>query len=152
MLPRPTKFSLVAGNSEGLAELNAFDGALLKAGVANVNLVKISSILPPGAQYVDNLELPEGSLVPTAYGTIISGNKGERIAAAISVARSHDRYGVIMEFAGRCSKEEAEEKVRQMAVEAFKMRGLEPMDVLVRGVEHVVDNIGCAFAAAVLWY
>ena len=152
MLPRPTKFCMVAGNSEGPAELNAFDGALLKAGVANVNLLKISSILPPGAEQVEHLELPEGSLVPTAYGTVVSAKEGEKIAAAVAVARPGDSFGVIMEFAGRCSKKEAEDKVRQMAVDGFKMRGLEPSEVLVKGAEHVVERIGCAFAAVVLWY
>ena len=152
MLPRPTKFTMVAGASEGLVELNAFDGALMKAGVANVNLVRISSILPPSAEFVDKIEFPPGSLVPTAYGTVASGNKGEKIAAAVSIGFSEDTFGVIMEFAGCCSKEEAEEKVRQMAVEAFKMRGMPLVKVLAKGVEHTVDHCGAAFAAVVLWY
>jgi len=142
----------VAGSSEGLSELNAFDGALLKAGVANVNLVKISSILPPGAEYGEKLDIPPGSLVPTAYGTIVSGDRGEKIAAAVSVGLSKDSFGVIMEFAGRCGQAEAEDKVRQMVEEAFKIRALPIAKVMVRGVEHVVADTGCAFAAVVLWY
>ena len=36
-----------AGNAEGGTSLNAFDNALLAAGIGNINLVRISSILPP---------------------------------------------------------------------------------------------------------
>ncbi|NMB16013.1 MAG: pyruvoyl-dependent arginine decarboxylase, partial [Firmicutes bacterium] len=50
MLPTPEKFTLVAGGSEGPTGLNAFDNALLAAGLGNLNLVRVSSILPPGAQ------------------------------------------------------------------------------------------------------
>jgi len=152
VLPRPTRFMLVAGASEGATELNAFDGALLQAGIANVNLLKISSILPPGAKQEEYIDLPPGSLVPTAYGALISCKKGERIAAAVSVGISHDTYGVIMEFSGKCSKEEAEARVTQMAVDAFKMRGLPLKEVLAKGVDLTVDEIGCAFAAVALWY
>jgi arginine decarboxylase len=152
LLPYPTKFSLFAGDAEGPVELNAFDAALLKAGIANVNLLKISSILPPGAEYCEKLEIPEGSLVPTAFGTIVSGEQGDLIAAAVSVGRSKDGYGVIMEYAGRATKEEAASQVKQMVEHAFKVRGLALDEVMVKSVDHVVERIGCAFAAVALWY
>src|SRR5206468_7432297 len=43
-----TKAAGTAGNAEGSTPLNAFDNALLAAGIGNINLVRISSILPPG--------------------------------------------------------------------------------------------------------
>jgi len=152
LLPRPTKFTLVAGDAEGPVELNAFDAALLKAGIANVNLLKISSVLPPGAEYCERLQIPEGSLVPTAYGTIVSGEPGDRIAAAVAVGRAENGYGVIMEFAGRATKEEAASQVKQMVENAFRLRGLPLDEVMIKSVDHVVERIGCAFAAVALWY
>ena len=46
MLPTPKKFKIVAAAAEGHNNLTAFDNALLAAGIGNVNLVRISSILP----------------------------------------------------------------------------------------------------------
>ena len=85
MLPLPKKYFLTAASCEGETELTAFDGALLKARVGNTNLLKVSSILPPGCQYDPELIIPEGSLLPIAYGTIICSEPGTRIAAAVAV-------------------------------------------------------------------
>ena len=43
----PTQYFLVSGASDGYMPLNAFDGALLQAGIGNTNLVRMSSIVPP---------------------------------------------------------------------------------------------------------
>lgn len=152
MLPVPRKYFLTSGSSEGDTELTAFDGALLKAGIGNINLLKVSSILPPGAQYSSELELPLGGLVPTAYGSIVSTEPGVTIAAAVAAGRSKDSIGIIMELVGKMSKEEAEEKVIEMVKESFKMRELELKDISVSCVEHTVKKIGCAVAAVPMWY
>ena len=51
-LPTPRKFTLLRA-AEGGTKLNAFDNALLAAGIGS-NLLKVSSILPPEAEYVEN--------------------------------------------------------------------------------------------------
>ncbi len=152
MLPTPEKFTLVAGKSEGPTGLNAFDNALLAAGLGNLNLVRVSSILPPGAKYVDEVSIPAGSLTPTAYGALISEVPGETIAAAVAVGMSEDSFGVIMEYSGRCSREEAEQKVVGMVENAFAQRQMPLKKTLVKSVEHKVESIGCVFAAVALWY
>ena len=42
-----TMAAATAGHAEGGTTLNAFDNALLAAGIGNINLIKVSSILPP---------------------------------------------------------------------------------------------------------
>ena len=152
MLPTPKKFTLVAGSAEGPTRLNAFDNALLAAGIGNLNLLKVSSILPPGCQFVEELDIPPGSLTPTAYGAALSTKKGELISAAVGIGFSSDSYGVIMEFSGSCSKEEAEKKVEEMVRAAFQQRNVPLVKVMTKAVEHVVQETGCAFAAVALWY
>lgn len=152
MLPRPTKYSLVCGVGDSATKLNAFDMALLNSGVGNLNLLKVSSILPPSAEYIDELVIPPGSLTPVAFGTTSSDVQGEEIAAAVAIGLSEDTYGVIMEFSGRCSKEEAEERVIEMAREAFRMRDLPLVKVVSKAVSHTVENCGSVFAGVVLWY
>ena len=152
MLPTPTKFTLVTGSSEGRTELTAFDKALLAAGIGNLNLVKVSSILPPGARAVDRLDVPPGSLLPVAYASITSAIPGELIAAAVAVGLSPNNFGVIMEFSGRLSGAEAEARVRAMVEEAFETRRMPLGSIQARSVEHRVSSTGCAFAAVALWY
>jgi len=152
MLPTPKKFKIVAGSSEGKTLLNSFDNALLDAGVGNVNLLRVSSILPPDSEFVPELVLPPGSLVPIAYGYVISEKKGEKIAACVGIGFSKDTFGVIMEYAAKGTKEEAEAKIRQMLENAFETRGIPLVDTMLASCEHVVENVGCAFAAVPLRY
>lgn len=153
MLPLPKKYFVTAAASEGETELTAFDGALLKARVGNTNLLRVSSILPPGCEYEPDLEVPPGSLLPIAYGSIVSDVPGETIAAAVAVGiKGQDSFGVIMEYSGKCSQAEAEKQVTLMVEEAFRIRGLELTQVRVAAAEHKVEKIGCAFAAVPLWY
>jgi len=153
MLATPRKFTLVASGAEGPSRLNAFDNALLKAGIGNVNLIRVSSILPPNSTEVTKLSIAPGSLLPTAYGAIQSEVEGEWISAAVGIGIGDpSEYGVIMEFSGRCRKGEAEDAVLQMLKDAFVARDRSLQKHWVLGAEHQVKNIGCAFAAVALWY
>ncbi|MEG6520420.1 pyruvoyl-dependent arginine decarboxylase [Desulfotomaculum sp. 1211_IL3151] len=153
MLQTPKKYFVTAASSEGKSKLTAFDNALLKARIGNVNLLRVSSILPPGCEEDPGLVLTPGSLVPTAYGYIVSDIPGDTIAACVGVGiNSSDSFGVIMEFSGKCSKEEAERSINSMLQEAFETRGLELKTIKIASAEHQVDKIGCALAAVPLWY
>ena len=152
MLPTPKKFKIVSGCAEGKTLLNAFDNALLAAEIGNVNLLRVSSILPPEAQHDQSLIIPPGSLVPTAYGYVISENPGEKICAAVGIGFTADTFGVIMEYAGKGSRENAEEQIRIMLENAFATRKIALVDMKIAASEHVVENKGCAFAAVPLWY
>lgn len=151
MLPIPRKFTLVAGSAEGTSELNAFDHALLHSGIGNLNLIKVTSILPPEADYMEKLEIPAGSLTPTAYGSLISENPGELISAAVGVGLSENTFGIIMEYSGQCSREEAETEVSRMVREAFETRKLGLKKIIIKAVEHRVEHVGCVFAAVAMW-
>lgn len=152
MLPTPRKFFVTAACAEGTNKLNAFDNALLKARIGNINLVRVSSILPPQAELDPDLELPPGALVPTAYGCVTSDLPGELIAAAVGVAMSGDSFGVIMEFAGKCSRDEARGAVDRMLDEAFRTRGMKIAAKKIEACEHRVQLVGCCLAAVPMWY
>ncbi|MBX6377883.1 MAG: arginine decarboxylase, pyruvoyl-dependent [Clostridia bacterium] len=152
MLPTPKKVKLAVGSAEGETRLTAFDKALLAAGIGNLNLMKVSSILPPNCVYDEDFVVPPGSLTPTAYGYVTSDEPGALLAAAIGLGFSHDDYGVIMEFSGYCDREQAEEAVAAMVREAFAARGKELKELRVRAVSCRVERCAAAMAAAVLWY
>jgi arginine decarboxylase len=152
-LPIATTFTLVAGAAEGPSRLNAFDNALLAAGIGDLNLVKISSVLPAGVEERPTLAAVPGALVPTAYGATESQVPGERIAAAVAVGLPADGgSGVIFEYSGRTGAAEAETAVRAMVEEAFRRRGRPLREVRSKSVEHTVETIGCVLAAVTLGF
>lgn len=148
----PTRYLLVVGRGEGESELTAFDAALLDAGVANLNLLRVTSIMPPGAVPMVRCNIPPGSLVPAAYGTLASSVPGSVISAAVAVGFNSSSFGIIMEHTEHGTQEEVEFKIRSMVREAFRKRGMVPDDIAVKSVEHTVESLGCVFAAAILWY
>jgi len=149
----PKTYFLVSGSSEGYTRLNAFDGALLNAGVGNTNLVKVSSIIPPHSKEVQPIKLPEGTIVPTAYAHISSDIPGEIISAAVAVAlpKDEEQPGLIMEYSAQGDKEEIELIARNMASEGMKMRQQEARKIKSISAEYTVRKIGAAFAAVILW-
>jgi len=152
MLPTPKKVKLVAAGAEGPTPLNAFDNALLRAGIGNLNLIRVSSILPPGCLHEEDFPVPPGSLTPTAYGYLLSSQPGQEISAAIGVGFCEEDYGVIMEFEGCCPKAEAEARVAQMVRDGFAARGKRLRELKVLAASHRVEREGAVLAAAVLWY
>jgi arginine decarboxylase len=147
-----TKAAVTAGSAEGGTALNAFDNALLAAGIGNVNLMKVSSIVPPEVDIVPLPEIKPGALVPTAYAAITSDVAGETIAAAVGYALPEDRSraGVIMEYHDRSDRRTAEAAVRAMLAEAFAVRGEQIRELRVVAAEHRVARLGCALAAVAL--
>jgi len=140
--------------SEGSTPLNAFDKCLLASGLGNANLIRISSILPPGVPRSEEISFELGDFVPTAYAEITSAIPDEIISAAVSIGIPKDetQNGVIMEYSARGHKEEVEHIVRNMAEEAILYRGQEVKEVLSYAVEHKVKRFGAAFAGVALWH
>ena len=153
IIKTPTHYFMVSGASEGFSSLNAFDGALLRAGIGDTNLVKMSSIVPPRCQLISPVPLPPGSLVPTAYASITSDVPGETIASAVAVAlpKEPQYAGLIMEYSARGSKAEIEETVRRMATEGMKLREREIKELKSIAIELKIQKVGATFAAVVLW-
>jgi arginine decarboxylase len=141
-----------AAHAEGGTALNAFDNALLAAGIGNINLIKVSSILPPEVPVVELPKIKPGALIPTAYAAMTSEVPGERVAAAVGYAVPDDpaKNGVIMEFHGHATRAEAERQIELMLEEAFRVRGEAIREMKVVATEHTVERIGCALAAITL--
>ncbi len=148
----PEQYLIGAAAADGQHTLTAFDAALIKIGIGDCNLVRVSSILPPGCQEVpEGFRFPDGSLVPTVYGVANSSTPGERVAAAVGIGFYHDSFGVIMEHSGLLTAEEARGKVEEMIREAFVIRGMELKGIKIKSTEHRVTTAGAAVAAVALW-
>ena len=155
IIKTPTKFFLVSGSSEGFSLLNAFDGALLASGVGDTNLVKMSSILPPGCQEMNPrpLQLPQGALVPVAYASLCSDAPGEVISAAVAIGipKDGDRAGLIMEYSARAEESIVENQVKKMVEKGMEMRNRTIKEIMSISATYRVTSIGAVFAGVVLW-
>jgi arginine decarboxylase len=148
----PNRFFLVSGSSDGFSQLNAFDGALIKAGIGDTNLIRLSSILPPYCEQIEPFHLPPGCLLTVAYAGKTSDKKGEIISAAVAVGIPKDRgyAGLIMEYSDTLSEAVVHAKVRAMAAEGMKMRNREVSTILSISSTHKVEHHGGVFAGVVL--
>lgn len=155
IIKTPTKFFLVSGSSEGFSLLNAFDGALLASGVGDTNLVRMSSILPPGCEEIKPppVPLPQGALVPTAYASLYSDVPGEVISAAVAIGIPKDanRAGLIMEYSARAAENVVVEQVKKMAEKGMELRNRAIKDIMAISATYRVITIGAVFAGVVLW-
>jgi arginine decarboxylase len=149
----PDKYFLVSGFAEGESLLNAFDNALLSAGIGNTNLVRMSSILPPAATFVGTINIPAGSLVPVAYASEWSEEAGLEIAAAVACGVPEDPSlpGVIMEHHTFSSNEHCLNVCIEKVESAFRYRKWKLAEIKTASVSHVVVHTGAVFAGAVLW-
>jgi len=149
----PKKAILLAASAEGGTKLNAFDNALLKMGIGNVNLVKLSSIIPAYIEWINELpkNIPVGMLLPTVYAHIESDEPGSTITAALGVGISEgNEGGLIYEYSGYCTKEEAEKMVHKMVEEGFKVRGWKLKEFKAAVAEIMVKDRPAAAIAAVV--
>ncbi|EKF86335.1 pyruvoyl-dependent arginine decarboxylase [Methanobacterium formicicum] len=143
------KVSITSGRSEGPSRLNAFDNALLDAGIGDVNLITVSSILPKDTQIVELPHIQEGKMVNCVLACAHSDQPGDLITAAVAVATSDD-FGCVVEHSGvnqdpEKIKEEAETMVRYM----MKVRDLTIREIIIVNESHKVKEEGVALAAVV---
>lgn len=68
---------IASGTGTGPTKLAAFDSALHEAGIANYNLIRLSSIVPPGAKIINN----------RAAVTATPGNWGDRLYVVMADMR-----------------------------------------------------------------
>ncbi len=149
------EYFICAGKGYGQSKLNSFDEALRDAGLANYNLVKVSSILPAGVDRKPHVTIQEGSVLYTAYASISSSCPGDVVSAAIAVGLplQKENIGVIMEYSGKCDEECARRSVCSMVEEAMRNRGYEIKEILcyATSTEGRADISSTAFAAIAMW-
>ncbi len=144
---------LVSADAEGGTKLNAFDNALLKAGIGNANLVKLSSVVPPDIEWLSEPpSFPLGSVIFAVLSHIESDAHGKKISAAVGVGLcGSTEGGLIYEFSGECDGEEAMETVKKMVEEGFAVRNWKLSELKIAVAEHSVEKNGCALAGVVFF-
>lgn len=149
----PKRFFLTSGSGEASNSLNAFDAALLQAGIGDTNLVKMSSILPPGAEEVTPYTFAKGALIAVAFGELTCDRPGTRISAAVAVGIPEDpaMAGLIMECSHEGTPALCERNAREMVREGMEqIRGIKVREIKSITASLTVRRVGAVFAAVVL--
>ena len=143
------KIAIVSGTDEGPTKLNAFDNALSNAGIGDVNLIKVSSMLA-GETKIETLpKLKAGAMVNCVLSEITSDNPGDQITAVVGVAIGKE-LGCAVEACGTNKDldeliDEAEKMVKYM----MEKRNVEIQDLIIEYATATVENIASAIASVV---
>ena len=149
-----TNYTMTSGAGIDKHKLVSFDKALLSSRIANYNIVKVSSILPPGCNPQIEVSAAHGSVLFTAYASISSCNE-ELLSAAIGVGipTSAKDVGVIMEYSCREGKATAEETVREMVKASMDLRNIDIQEIKVVSAEAkaTCGEFTTVIAALAMW-
>lgn len=143
------KIAIVCGKDEGPTKLNAFDNALSDAGIGDVNLIKVSSMLA-GKTTVEELpKLKPGAMVNCVLSEITSDVPGDVITAVVAAALGDD-LGCVVETSGinkniEDLKDETEFMVRYM----MEKRDVKINDLIIKASSTTVKNIASVVASVV---
>ena len=143
------RIAIVSGKDEGPTKLNAFDNALSRAGIGDVNLIKVSSMLAGNTKIEKLPKLKAGAMVNCVLSEITSDNPGDEITAVVGVAIGK-KLGCAVENSGVNQNpdeliSEAEEMVRYM----MDKREVEIEYMTVEYSTTKVENIASAVASVV---
>ena len=99
----PKNIFLTKGIGVSREKLTSFELALRDAGIASLNLIEVSSILPPNCSFVDKDEgsksLYPGQTVPVVLARSDSNKVGDLVSSGVGVAVPRDKsdYGYLSE-------------------------------------------------------
>lgn len=105
------RISVRSGVGVGPTRLAAFDSALMAAGVANFNLIRLSSVIPPGSEVVSHACAPTfpggwGDRLYCVYGEMTVDTPGEGAWAGIGwVQDTPSLRGLFVEHEGHSEAE-----------------------------------------------
>ena len=143
------KIAIVCGKDEGPTKLNAFDNALSDAGIGDVNLIKVSSMLSADTTIQELPKLKAGAMVNCVLSEITSDNPGDEITAVIAVAIS-EKLGCVVETTGINKKlEELKNEAESMVRYMMEKRDVEIRDLIVKSSSTTVENIASVVASVV---
>ena len=148
----PSKFFITHSSAVSpTSDLNAFDKALINAGIGEQNLVSVSSVIPIGAEKIEPCEMPMGAVTHCVLAQM-RGTEGEMISAGIAYGfRKDGKGGYVAEGHLHGSKESLKKDLQWKMDEMARLRGIEfeTIGFVIEEQEIPVDNYGCCVAALV---
>ncbi len=143
------KIAIVSGKDEGPTKLNAFDNALSKAGIGDVNLIKVSSMLEANTEIQNLPKLKPGAMVNCVLSTVTSDKSQDEITAIVAVAIG-EKLGCVVETSGiNKDVEKLKDKAIFMVKYMMEKRNEKIEELIVEDITHKVSEIGSVVASVV---
>jgi arginine decarboxylase len=135
------KLYLAKAIGRGSTELAAFDAALVGAGVANFNLIRLSSVIPPGGEIVEVERCPFaqeegwGDRLYAVYAEQRTGVTGEEVWAGVGWAQDRDTgRGLFVEHEGSLEQDVTDQIAASLGdLQAIRGLDLGPIHTSVVG-------------------
>jgi arginine decarboxylase len=148
----PKEFFVTSGKAiSPVSQLNAFDRALKNAGIAQCNLVEVSSIVPQRCREGKLREIPAGSITHAVMARM-DGTEGMIISAGIAWAwEKTGKYGLVVEAHGQMDRKSLKATLEWKMSEMAKIRAIEISNLTYQTEVLTVPlkNYGCAVAALI---
>lgn len=147
------KIYVTSGQGTGSTKLSAFDAALHNAGIANYNLIRLSSVIPVGSEIeirqLDGNGSDEfGYRLYVVYAEKRETQKGKEAWAGIGWVQGEDGRGLFVEHDGS-NEEEVRALINNTLTDMVKYRkdSFGEIQSVVVGIK-CVDRPVCAVVAA----
>ncbi len=148
----PSKFFITHSSAVSeTSDLNAFDKALIQAGIGEQNLVSVSSVIPIGAIQIEPCKMSMGAITHCVLAQM-RGCEGETIAAGIAYAyRKDGKGGYVAEGHIHGSAESLKELLKWKMDEMSRIRNVEfeEINFAIEDLKIPMDNYGCCVASLV---
>lgn len=108
---------MVSAVAEGKTSISAFDNALHKAGVANFNLIKLSSVIPPAGKIIKakpSFKNYFGQKLYCVYSVAYANEKGQGAYAGLGWVIDKKGQGLFVEHEGSSAVEVKHEIVSSL--------------------------------------
>lgn len=155
---RYKKFFIVQGKGQDdVSILNAFDKALMNAGIAEQNLIPVSSILVQNPVRLKKMpEIPVGEMIHVVMARK-DGIKGDTIGAGLVWAcginsnRGNIYHGIVAECGGNYMENEVRSQLKARILRMSRIRKFEikSMGMKTSTIERVRKKFGCVIAVLV---
>ncbi len=143
------KIAIVSGKDEGPTKLNAFDNALSDAGIGDVNLIKVSSMLAGETEIETLPKLKAGAMVNCVLSEITSDNPGDEITAVVAVAIGKE-LGCVVETTGiNKNPDELIDEAERMVKYMMEKRNVEIQELIIEPSTTTVENIASVISSVV---
>ena len=140
---------MVCGKDEGPTKLNAFDNALSDAGIGDVNLIKVSSMLSGNTEIKKLPKLKAGAMVNCVLSEVTSNTPGDQITAVVAVAIGN-KLGCVVETSGiNKNRKELLNKAELMVKYMMEKRDVEIKDLIVKESTTTVKNIASVVSSVI---
>mgnify|MGYP003881225047 CR=1 FL=1 len=148
----PREFFLTSGRGlSTVSPMNAFDKALIEAGIAQCNLFLVTSIIPPKCRERRWKKIDAGAIVPVIMAKAIGG-PGETIGAGLAWAwEKGGQMGLVAEVYGHYDRKALITALDARVKEMAEARNFEIVDINRRFEVMKVPpgNYGCVVVAMV---